>query len=73
MPVPTIVTRALGIGRPEPSSRATPVIVPVFPWAIAKAGVNTAIATDTNRRRRIIPRFPLGQDGETNLVGGNAK
>jgi hypothetical protein len=47
MPVPTIVTRALGIGRPDPSSRAVPVIVPVVPWAIASAGMNTAIANDT--------------------------
>jgi len=47
MPVPTTVIRALGIGRPVPSSRATPVTVPVVPWAIANAGLNAAIATDT--------------------------
>src|SRR6266513_241462 len=75
MPVPTIVTRALGIGRPVPSSRATPVIVPVVPWAIAKAGLNTAIAIDNIRRRRIISGSPLScQDGEAaHLVGTNAK
>src|SRR6266849_5480660 len=57
MPVPTTVTRALDIGRPEPSSRSTPVIVPVVPWAIASTGINTATANDTIWRRRIIASF----------------
>src|SRR6267378_4539663 len=57
MPVPTTVTRALEIGRPEPSSRSTPVIVPVVPWAIASTGTNTATANDTIWRRRIIASF----------------